>query len=117
MSESGFGRWLQYQLDRRGWTQAEFARVGKFRTSTISNWVRGERIPDPASCDLIADVLGLDIDVVLAAAGHRPNIEDVDVNSVEAEMVGLVRRIHWTEERAATIRLVLRQWLEMDRKK
>lgn len=89
MTDDTFGDWLRVQMARRGFSQTELAeRVGTTQ-SVVSRWVRNERVPDPSSCDRIADALGLDIDVVLAAAGHRPNIEDVDVYSVEAEMVGL----------------------------
>lgn len=41
-------------------------------TGTISRWVRGDRVPTPESCDLLADVLGVDLDGILALAGHRP---------------------------------------------
>lgn len=117
MATNEFGRWLQHQLDRRGWKQADLARKMPATTGTISHWITGKRIPDPASCDLIADVLGIDIDVVLGVAGHRPNVQALDPDSVEAELSGLVHRIAWTEERAATVRMILRQYIELDRKR
>lgn len=55
VDELSFGRWLQRQLDRRQWSQADLVRAGGFSRSAVSEWVRGGRVPDPASCDLIAD--------------------------------------------------------------
>jgi hypothetical protein len=49
-------------------------------------------------------------------AGHRPNVQALDPDSVEAELSGLVHRIAWTEERAATVRMILRQYIELDRR-
>lgn len=64
--------WLRRQLERREWSQADFARKLGTSTGSVSMWLNGQRIPDPESCDRIADLLRADGDYVLTLAGHRP---------------------------------------------
>src|SRR5919112_753126 len=67
-----FVEWLRGQLRRRGWNAAELGRRLQVPSGTISRWMTGERQPSSRSCDLLADVLGVDLDLVLTLAGHRP---------------------------------------------
>ena len=93
-----FGRWLKDQLWRAELTQAEFARRTGATPSQVSFWVRGERTPEPASCEQIAKVLGRDVDEVLARAGHRP--ADLDETDEETRAVlGIMRRLPAAERR------------------
>ena len=111
---SSFARWLQQQLTNKGWDQADFARElqrvkgsGPPPTGGVSMWLSGERHPSSKSCDWIAEALSIDADVVLEVAGHRPTVEPIDPNSVEAELIGLVKRVRSNDERASGIRLAL----------
>ncbi len=70
-SNADFGEWLIEQIERREWTQADFARESKLNPQNISRWINNERVPSPASCLRIALVLRVDEDVVLRAAGHK----------------------------------------------
>lgn len=89
MPTERFPLWLARQLDRRKWSQTEFAsRIGT-NSSVVSRWVRGERVPDTKSVDKIADVLGYDVDFVLALAGHRPAME-IDEDDLRAELHALI---------------------------
>ena len=100
-----FAEWLAERLRRREWNQSDFARRTGFTTGTVSRWLRNERTPDPASCDIIADVLHMDVAEVLRHAGHLP---DVPVDSEQVrEFTALLRRIAWTEDREAFVRSVL----------
>jgi transcriptional regulator with XRE-family HTH domain len=105
MNTAEFGRWLQRQLDRREWKQADFARRVSLSTGTVSHWITGKRIPDPPSCDLIADALGIDVTDVLRRAGHLPVVSD-DPEHVR-ELTALLRRVEWTPERLRFVRNVL----------
>jgi len=71
-SNADFGEWLMEQIERREWTQADFARESKLNPQNISRWINNERVPSPASCLRIASVLRVDEDVVLRAASHKP---------------------------------------------
>lgn len=70
--DADFGEWLRQQLERRDWQQADLLRSGTFTSADVSRWINGRRRPSPASCQRLADVFRLDVDVVLRAAGHKP---------------------------------------------
>lgn len=95
-SGPGRGTWATYVQAAREHarlTKTELARrIGKDR-ATIGRWEDGKNRPEDA--DLVArfaDVLGLDREEALAAAGLRPGIEPPAVPTVEVdEEVHLVR--------------------------
>jgi transcriptional regulator with XRE-family HTH domain len=115
MSDGAFPDWLKHELLRREWNMSDFARRAGISPSVIGRWVRGERIPDPQSCDLIADTLGVDVDRVLVLAGHRPNLEDLPLTEEQTAIMALVRRVKLHPDRAALLRLMLEEWLRNDR--
>lgn len=82
--------WLRRQLQRREMRQADLARRVGTSPGTVSSWVNGQRVPDPASCDRIADALGVDVDEVLMLAGHRPRIEEEESQEVR-DLAALMR--------------------------
>src|SRR5690242_15637061 len=67
--EPTFGAWSQRQLERREWTQSDLSRRSGISHGRISDWVRDVRLPNPDSCDKLADALGIELDEVLARAG------------------------------------------------
>jgi len=82
--------------------QTEFAHKVGTSTGTVSMWVMGKRIPDPASCDRIADALGIDLDIVLYQAGHRPQAtppSTPDPSDPRTEILRLVKRVDWSDSR------------------
>ena len=84
-----------------GWNAAELARRLQVPSGTISRWMTGERQPSSRSCDLLADVLGVDLDLVLTLAGHRPGPEMDAPDDQRAAIVALLERINLTPDRAA----------------
>jgi transcriptional regulator with XRE-family HTH domain len=92
MAGNAFGVWLERQLRSRELTQSEFARRTEVRQGMVSNWITGKRIPDPGSCDRIADALGLPIDEVLIQAGHRPRLGE-GWEGEEGELMTLFRKL------------------------
>jgi transcriptional regulator with XRE-family HTH domain len=110
-----FVEWLRGQLRRRGWNAAELARRLQVPSGTISRWMTGERQPSSRSCDLLADVLGVDLDFVLTLAGHRPGPEATGPDDQRAAIIALLERINLTPDRAAGLQGTLTSWLELDR--
>jgi transcriptional regulator with XRE-family HTH domain len=110
-----FVEWLRAQLRRRGWNAAELARRLHVPSGTISRWMTGERQPSSRSCDLLADVLGADLDFVLTLAGHRPGPELDAPDDQRATLIALLERINLTPDRAAGLQGTLTSWLELDR--
>lgn len=109
--------WLRRQLDRRDWSQADFARRLNVGTGLVSRWMTGKRTPSPRYCDLIADVLGVDLDVVLLMANHRAVTTDLDPDDPRIELEGLVHRVQWNKWRVKQIAGQLRVMVEEDREK
>jgi transcriptional regulator with XRE-family HTH domain len=117
MSESmPFAEWFQKQLRRRDWNQSDAARAIGVSSSVVNRWYRGERVPDPKSCDVIADVLAVPVDLVLELAGHRPPAAEIDPDSPAPLLVSLVERVRWNPEREAAVESILRGFIERDRR-
>lgn len=62
--------------------QADSARRVGMSAGTASSWVNGQRGPDPASCERIADGLGVDVGEVRTLVGHRPRVDSDEVEEV-----------------------------------
>jgi len=107
-----FPDWLKRQFSRRDWTQADAARAIGVSSGRVSEWVNGKRPPSVESLERIADALHIDVETVLRKAGHLPEVETVD--EFAEEIMGLVKRIHWTPERVAIIRGSLQGMLRTD---
>lgn len=96
-AEPSFKQWAREEMARRGWRQADFARAAGIDVSMVSRWMQGRR-PDPASLERVAIALGVDLDLLLTLAGHRPAGPRDDDPRVAA-LVAKVRQIDWTAER------------------
>lgn len=117
METNNFGRWLQRQLDRRELTKSDFARALDRAPARVSEWLNGDRVPSTRSCDLIADALSVDLDTVLAVAGHRPMPDVLKADDPRSDLIAMIRRIELTPDRLATLDSTLRTFLRMDRLK
>lgn len=88
-----FGQWLRHELARREMKQADLARRLGASTGAISDWVNDKRIPDPSSIHRIADVLFVDVDEVLAIAGHRPRLPQDELERWQSVLRPYLRRL------------------------
>lgn len=113
MASSQFPAWFRDQLKRREWTYADFARKSGVGPSMVSFWARGERVPSPQSCDIIADVLLVDVDEVLSLAGHRPPIASDDPPEI-ADLFAMIRKTEMHPDRIAGLRSMLNAWQAWD---
>lgn len=111
-----FATWLKAELDAREWTQADFARRIAGTDARVSEWASARRLPSPPTCARIADALGLDLDVVLAAAGHRAIPCAPDPDDPRQALHGLVDQIVWTDDRLAAAGGLLRALRDRDRR-
>lgn len=118
MTQDQFAEWLTRQLRRREWSGADLSRRMGSGNSTVTMWLNGYRMPSPASAERLADVLGIDLDVVLAQAGHRPLEPDIDPESPEAVLLPLIRRINWTTDprRLESVERDLRWFIDLDQR-
>lgn len=110
-----FVQWLHGQLRRREMRPVELARrMGKSPTS-VSRWLAGDRRPDSRSCDILADVFGVDPDFVLTLAGHRPGAPPKDAVDPLGDLIYLLRRTVTTDERRRVVESLLQGYIAWDR--
>lgn len=117
MAEDRIGDWLNRQLARREWSRADFARQLRVGSGTVSKWFNGHS-PSSAYSRRIAEVLGVDPRLVLILAGHLPDEVDVDLNSAEAKLIPLIRRVDWNADprRLESVERDLRWFIELDQR-
>ncbi|MHB9133540.1 MAG: helix-turn-helix domain-containing protein [Armatimonadota bacterium] len=83
MSAEEFTAWLQEQLDRRGWDQAELARRSRITNAHISRIMSGENQAGPEASLKIARALHLPPEDVFRHAGLLPRSKATPEGSEE----------------------------------
>lgn len=75
-----FPKWLQSEMDTRGWKQAELVRRSGVNGGLLSQVLSGQRQPGVEFCGKIAHALGVrDIDVLRRAGLASPELPPSDV--------------------------------------
>jgi transcriptional regulator with XRE-family HTH domain len=69
MAKGDFSEWLQSELDKRGWRQADLARRSGIHTGHLSKVLSRERMPGVEFCNGVALAFGLPEIEVLQHAG------------------------------------------------
>jgi len=65
-----FGSWLQSELDKREWTQADLARRSGMNSALVSYLTNGTRKLGLSSAIILSKTLRVPIETILAEAGH-----------------------------------------------
>lgn len=115
--------WLRDHLDRRGWRAADLTRAsgGKFTSSYISRWLKGEMGASAEAAADIAELLGADPAEALRAAGFdrlaslvsaRPWAGTVTERSEDPMLEWIESRPNLTRRQK---RLLVQQWEAMMR--
>lgn len=82
MDKSGFGEWLQKELEKRSWSQSEMSRRSGISQAQIGRLIAGTRNPGYDACEAIAHTLGYSVDTIYRIAGllpkSRSNTPDMD---------------------------------------
>lgn len=110
--DENLAQWLGRQLRRHEWTQADLSRKSGLSQGRISDWLAGKRLPNPESCDKLADALGDDPDYVLKLAGHRPHAYIQD-DPETAAIIALVRKVKWDARSREWIRSTLEAMIKL----
>ncbi len=87
MAGNAFGDWLQGELKRRDWIQADLARAAGMKTATISRIVNGLQRCGESSCRKIAKALDLPPEAVMREAGILPPARDYAERSIVLELI------------------------------
>jgi transcriptional regulator with XRE-family HTH domain len=82
-----FPDWLKFQIDQRGWTQADLARYANTTRSAINGLIKGSRGPGADLSRAIAHAMNLPTEVVFRAAGLLPPKPAADEIIEQAEHI------------------------------
>jgi transcriptional regulator with XRE-family HTH domain len=72
MNMDEFKRWLQQEMDNRGWSISDLARSANVARGSIGNILRGERNPGIDVCEGIAHAFKISPEIVYRRAGLLP---------------------------------------------
>ncbi len=86
-----FRDWLNAQLARKGWIQADLARASGITTAQISRIMSGRRGIGRESCNAIAKALGVPPETVLRAAGLLP--DEPEENELTEELIYIFNQL------------------------
>lgn len=105
-------------MDIRGWGVTRLAKELGMSHGLVSQWLKGERNPSPASLDIVADKLVADLDMLLTLAGHRPPDIELDPDSATARLMPLIEQIDWDSRpgRLEEVEAEFRFMIEVDRR-
>lgn len=115
MSTTTFADWFRTQLKYKRWGVSDFHRESGVPRATVYTWYAGTRVPDPASCDVISDILMVPLDEVLAVAGHRPDIDELLSDPDRAKLMEKLSRLRLTGERVYALERSIDGYFEYDR--
>lgn len=108
-----FHNWLQQEMKKRGWSQADLAREAGLSRGAVGNVLRQEREPGKGFLIGIAQALRLPPEEVFRIAGILPDTNEDDSYAKEAaHLVGLL-----PEEKKQIAVDYIRFLLEMEEKK
>jgi transcriptional regulator with XRE-family HTH domain len=85
----GFPRWLNEQMNSRGWSVRETARRGGISHTPISFVLSGEQ-PSFETCVALARAFNLQPETVLRKAGLLPEVPDTNELAREVYLLGLL---------------------------
>lgn len=108
-----FADWLQKELDKRNWKQADLAKRASLGTGTVSRIMNKERAPGAEACLGIAEALRLPPEIVFRKAGLLP--ERGDPSPAVTEIVYLFNQLDDAaqEEALVMMRGYLREKLRL----
>jgi transcriptional regulator with XRE-family HTH domain len=106
-----FGNWLETELERRGWTQADLARASNLHRQTINRVIRQTRMrPDDDTLQAIAQALGYPVEEVYRRANRLPVKKEAGYRSVIARLSELYA--YASDEELEEVEYILRGKLQ-----
>lgn len=106
MSEA-FGRWLQGHLDRKRWKQADLVHATGASRTAVSDWVNGNKLPDPISAKKIASALDASAEEAFRVLGWLDT--PTSLTPAQADLIETIRRRNISDMTAQTCIAVINQ--------
>jgi transcriptional regulator with XRE-family HTH domain len=99
-----FSVWLQTELDKRQWSQAELARAAGLSRAVINKLLNGKTFPQPTTLSSVAHAFKMPVETIYRAASLLPEITAAD--SFFAETTYLLQLIKNPQRRATVLNLL-----------
>jgi len=99
-----FSEWLQEEIDKRGWSQADCARSANLNRAVINKLLNGKSQPQPSTLAAIARAFKLPIETTYRAAGLLPPSSDHDDSTLE--LMYIFKSIQSPQRKATAIMLL-----------
>ena len=99
-----FSEWLQEEIDRRSWSQADCARAANLNRAVINKLLNGKSQPQPPTLAAIARAFKLPVEIAYRAAGLLPPSSDHDDST--QELMYIFKSIESPQRKATAITLL-----------
>lgn len=101
MSEQSFGRWLRHRLDLKDWRNAELSRRSGISAASISDWINGNKQPDPSSVGVICAALDASVEEAFRVLGWLDT--PTALTPAQADLIETIRRRNISDQTARTL--------------
>lgn len=101
---NNFPEWLQSELDKRSWSQAELAYSAGISRAVVNKLLNRKTFPQPDTLQAIARAFKIPVETVYRAAGLLP--KESESEKFEAEILHKLKLIKSPERRKTAIRLL-----------
>ena len=99
-----FSDWLQSELDKRQWSQAELAYSAGISRAVINKLLNKRTYPQPDTLQAIARALKIPVESIYRVAGLLP--EESETEAFTAEIVHKLKLIKSPKRRKTALRLL-----------
>jgi transcriptional regulator with XRE-family HTH domain len=99
-----FAEWLQIEMNKRGWSQSDFARACDLNRAVINKLLNGKCKPQPATLMAIARGLRIPVETAYRAAGLLPVSDESD--EPVHELVYIFKSIQSPQRRSTALMLL-----------
>lgn len=111
-----FPAYLKGQLAARGWSKSDLARAAGVSKQSVGYYTSDDTFyrvtPSPQACERMAAALGVDMDEVLEAAGHRKRPAVIDTHPLDAERRETMQLLTLVpDDDLATVKSVIRRFI------
>lgn len=96
-----FGRWLQGHLDRKRWKQADLVHSTGASRTAVSDWINGNKLPDPQSVRKICHALDASVEEAFRVLGWLDT--PTALTPAQADLIETIRRRNISDQTARTL--------------
>ncbi len=99
-----FTTWLQAEMDKHQWSQADLARYADLSRAVINKLLNGRTYPQPTTLDAIARALKIPAETIYRRAGLLPRASVQDAYT--AELIHKLSLIKDAQRKVTALRLL-----------